>query len=325
MSKTNYRVRSRHVPERFFQVRGLGELLCAPIALSLARGGTVRNARAVLDNMTRTHSHLIVCIGMAALGALGAHAQGGTAPPNGFVTMSASGSTTDVHPNYGTDTRMTLDANGDPVVAFLWQNPSGNGDYSDTTLYVSAWSRTKGSFLAPVKIEVTGDIVGSGSPGVSLSIAHDTSSNRLGLAYRVVTASGREIHFAISQDDGATWNIETVATTSLGDVLGMDLGMALGVAYAAYGENNVGIVYLTAPETAAGASWKSTVAPIEAGYSTPELGFGLALDGNGTPVLAYALDADNSADVRLEFWRLDKPTPSASHLPMGTTAASLTM
>ncbi len=92
-----------------------------------------------------------------------------------------------------------------------------------------------------MKIEVTGDIVGSGSPAVSLNLAHNASANRLGLAYRVVAASGTAMHFALGPDDGATWNIQTAATTSLDDVLGVDLGMALGVACADYGQNNVGI------------------------------------------------------------------------------------
>ena len=63
----------------------------------------------------------------------------GTAPPNGFTSVALSSNPNDNNSNYGMDTRLVLDANGDPSVCFLWADPNGDGDDSDTTLYFAGW------------------------------------------------------------------------------------------------------------------------------------------------------------------------------------------
>ena len=261
-----------------------------------------------MKNLVRSSSLLsLMCLAGCGL-ALAA----GTAPPNGFTNVAVSSNADDVHPNYGVDTRLVLDANGDPAVCFLWADPNGDNDYSDTTLYFTGWSRTQGKFLAPVKVAVTGDIATQDAE-VGISLARDASNNMFGIAYRVEPTSGDTvvIHLALSTDGGATWKDEVVESkTGDGDFRTPTLALANGNAYLAYISDGHGVKYITGKETDPPANWTSQLAPVDTGYSAYENVASLALDSNGVPGIAYILDSDSANDQRLKFWRPGSTTAS---------------
>lgn len=225
--------------------------------------------------------------------------------PNGFTNVSISTNTDDVHPNYGMDTRLVLDSNGDPAVCFLWADPNGDNDYTDTALYFTSWSRTGVKFQAPVKVAVTGDI-GTSDPEVGISLARDASNNVFGIAYRIEPTddSTVEIHLALSSDGGVTWKDEKVdSKTQDGEYRTPSLALANGNVYLAYVSDGHGVKYITGKESDPPANWISQIAPVESGYSNWENVASLALDSNGAPGVAYILDSASSQDQHLKFWR----------------------
>ena len=224
----------------------------------------------------------------------------GTPPPNGFISAVASTEQQGAWANFGANPRMTLDANGDPVIAYLWVDPNGDGNDNDTILYFVAWSRTLGKFAPPVKVAVPG-IGGSTSANITLTIARDASTNTLGIAFIKQSVDSDEVHIALSSDGGNTWKEQTQASGKL--YASPSLAMANGSVYLAYISDPDGPRYVTGKLSDAPTQWSSQLAPLQSGYKRYLEVVSLALDSNLKPALAYVLGSDAGADMHLVFWR----------------------
>jgi hypothetical protein len=106
----------------------------------------------------------------------------------------------------------TLDANGDPAMAYLFIDPDNNNDGSDSALHFVSWNRAKYRWNSPVKVAVVGDTEPN-SPRMGICLVSDATTHQFALAH--VTGT-REVRLALS-DDGVAWKgvpVEMVAEGS---------------------------------------------------------------------------------------------------------------
>ncbi len=226
-------------------------------------------------------------------------------PPVGFSSVAPAPSADNGHPNYGRNVRMVLDQNGDPAIAFLINDPNGDGDYSDSKLVFIGWSRTQYKWRPIVDIAITGDVSGSGNGTAPISIARDASTNRLGIAYPVVTPSNYRIDLATSTDNGASWKTQQVMSANP-QLMQPSLALAKGQAYLGLYHDTIGVQFLSGAETAAPATWRLQTAPIPSGFdNSANRSLSVATDSLGNPGIAYL--AYNNATSAEVFWRPSSP------------------
>jgi hypothetical protein len=77
--------------------------------------------------------------------------------------------------NFGEAVSLALDANGDPIIAYVLADPNLDGDRSDSSLNVLKWNRAAGKWTAPVRV-ATGNFSNRFS-GASISLARDAEFN----------------------------------------------------------------------------------------------------------------------------------------------------
>ena len=228
-------------------------------------------------------------------------------PPIGFSQILPA-PPNDSQPGFAVAFSVTLDANDDPAVAYVIEDPDNNSDPADSTLQFLSWNRAGYRWHAPVTIAPLGAIDKS-TPRHGLSLVRDAVANRFGIAF---SASGdRELRVAFSED-GAAWRQVTVLTGEEGAAGGPTLALHDGRIFLAYqGEGDEGrraLYFRSGAQTDPPAKWQSSRAPLLDGtWDVRRAGISLALDATGSPAVAYWLNPSEGYNVTAGFWRPGDP------------------
>ena len=241
-------------------------------------------------------------------------------PPAGFSTVVANPNQNSGHPeNFGQFPCFVLDQNGDPLLTYLWVNPSGNLslDASDTRLYFISWNRSSNSFNAPVEIAVTGDIAAEGN-GVLVdfnypeALARDPVNNTLAIAWRSYSANaaGAYVNIAFSTDGGQTWVSQVVTSIPVNVSDYSDIAVALynGTVYLCYyngtGAPGTGAAELvTGKETTLPNTWSTQQFSNAADYTVVLPYYSIALDSDGVPGIVLTRQPNGNGAYPTYFWR----------------------
>lgn len=215
-------------------------------------------------------------------------------PPPAGLSNAAPAPKGSAYENYGPATAVALDENGDPVIAFEWADPNGDGDKADTEVRFVRWDRATYKWTKPVKVAVTGALA---DQNVNiLAVACDRDSGAVG----ILIAGSEQLKYAVSSDQGATWNLSTV-TAPAGQPHGVALAAAGGQAYAVVNGEDAA-AYLTGAFSNSG-SWKNSVVPANGWKVRNNADVALALDASGKPALAFYEDQADGDHHRYVFWR----------------------
>jgi hypothetical protein len=235
-------------------------------------------------------------------------------PPAGFSTVVANPNQNSKFPeNFGQYPCFVLDQNGDPLLSYVWVNPSGNGSLnnSDTALYFVSWNRSSNSFNAPVEIAVTGDVSANQVETASNypeALARDPVNNTLAIAYRSYSANAATayVNIAFSTDGGQTWasQVVTSAAVAVNDYSNLALALYNGAVYLIYYVGSSGPAELvTGTETTAPNTWSSQHFPQVTGYSEVLNYYSIALDSSGVPAVVLTRQPNGSGAYPTYFWR----------------------
>lgn len=219
-------------------------------------------------------------------------------PPAGILKGAAAPKGADPA-KYGVNSAIALDENGDPALAFLWFDPNGDGDVSDTALYFVHWDRAKYAWRNPVKVATVGNIPSQNVEPVSL--AFDSSTGLAALAYPVNGQDGLTV--AQSKDAGMSWQPAVVTAGLEGPVASTSLALAGGRIYLAANSEG-GVRYLEADASSDPSAWKSQPVPRLPGtkYRT-DTNVPVVLHGAGKPVVGYVLEAEDESNTIYAVWR----------------------
>ena len=226
-------------------------------------------------------------------------------PPVGFSQI-VQAPPNETQPGFAVAFSVTLDANDDPAIAYVIDDPDNNSDPADSTLHFVSWSRALHRWNAPVTVAIAGEI-DKGVPRHGLSLARDGVANRFGIAY---SASGnRELRVAFSED-GAAWRHVTVASGDEGATGGASLALHDGRIHLAYegpgDEGRRALYYRTGAQTDPPDKWTSSRAPLlDRAWDVRRAGISLALDATGRPAVAYWLNPSEGYTLTVAFWRPD--------------------
>ncbi len=227
-------------------------------------------------------------------------------PPSGF-SVAATGpglAGSQLASNYGFDISLVLDANGDPAIAFLFDDPNVDSDHTDTQLLFRSWNRATYQWNNAVVVGRVGDATSTFHQ--STSLGYDASTNTFAVASE--TNQGESILVWVSTDGGATFTSKATIKPDNGSSE-PSLALRGGNIYLAYYEPFTGIKYVTGALSAASTTWTTKTAPVPNGTtlgSWPSL----AVDSSGAPAVAYwGGSTTDSYNQILLFWR-----------PAGTTA-----
>jgi uncharacterized protein (TIGR03437 family) len=231
-------------------------------------------------------------------------------PPSGFslVAMAPGAPGTEAAGRHGHALSVALDANGDPALSFVYNDPNGDGDPIDAELRFLSWNRARYRWNPEVRVGVVGITATSTQP--SASLAFDPSTNTFAVASE---ARARTIHLYTSTNGGASWTLKAAFGGDVA-VWGPSLALAGGNAHFAYNVENEGIRYLTGRFVAEATSWTTKIAqrPLDTELALPGVPPSLALDSAGAPGIAYWVPpAAPSINRILLFWR-----PAGTALPV---------
>ncbi len=254
---------------------------------------------ATIDAYT-TYSYRVFAISTGGTSAASNEVQMG--PPSvGFSMVSLTPTKAFDPGQYGRQVSMALDSNGDPAIAFIYQNPSNAGTGVDSTLNFVGWDRANYQWKSPVKVDVSG--IANPNATTTLSMASDPSTGRLGVLYQKnlsTTGAPDQLGIAFSTDFGATWTVQAVPVNGKDSVASPSLALAGGQVYLAFWQDTA-TVYFTGSQTTAASSWTKTAVPSlnpSGGFRGP---LSLALDSSGKPGVAYWFDETGGPSIG--FWR----------------------
>lgn len=227
-------------------------------------------------------------------------------PPQGFSLVAPApvigGSPVTT---YGDDIAMTLDANGDPAFAFVFEDPNQDSDASDTEVLFRSWNRAQYSWNSVVAIATVDDIAATNRN--SVGIAYDRSTSTFVIASEYQTSGGAGVKVFTSADAGKTWTLKQTYATNA-QSYGPSVALAAGRIYLAFNVDSIGIQYYTGTLSADPSTWTKKTAPVPANTGVALFGTGpsLALDGSEIPAIAYwAPDTSQGYNEILFFWRPD--------------------
>ena len=221
--------------------------------------------------------------------------QRGMDPPSGFSTA------VELPEDGGQRFGVSLSAVGDqfnqPLIAAVWDDPNGDGVRTDTRVFFTRWNGEKKEYEALKTIEVVGEI-DLAPPLRQVAIGRDSVTGRIGIAF---VKAGAGIRYAFSDDEGANFSLATVGMDpGTGDSSYPQIALKNGTTHIAYVTSNEQVLYRT--RTGASGAFSEVTAPITAGQASALGSISLALDGDGTPGLAY-FTRGASLRATLAFWR----------------------
>ncbi|MHB8874078.1 MAG: hypothetical protein ACYC8T_10365 [Myxococcaceae bacterium] len=249
----------------------------------------------------------------------------GEMPPTGYTRAVVQPDAGALTTRVGIFATLALDQNGQPMLAYVHQDPNGDGVRQDDKVVFTRWNGEDKGWQPPKTVEVCG-AQDDAAPHRQLSLARDDSTGRLGLAY--VTAA-QTVKLASSDDEGQTWSLEVASVPNpnahpLGDP---QLKMAGGKVHLAYWEASArcggaacGTVhYRTRQGQGPGGFSADVQAPLVAGaQGNMAMPLSMALDSAGAPGLAYFVETSASSNVTLAFWRPGAVTATAIFDSAGT-------
>jgi hypothetical protein len=221
-------------------------------------------------------------------------------PPPAGVLKGAAAPMGAEGTRYGMNSALAFDENGDPALAWLWFDPNGDGDSSDTALYFVHWDRAKYQWRTPVKVATVGNLNSGNVEPVSL--AFDGETGNAALVYPVEAHDGLTI--AVSKDAGATWQPSAFVAGLRGTVSATSLVIAKGRLYLAGNSESAGVRYIAADFPSDSSGWKSQAAPVLSGTKyISNTNVSLTLDGSGMPLMAYVLQPEDGNNYHFVVWR----------------------
>jgi hypothetical protein len=227
-------------------------------------------------------------------------------PPGGFHTIAPR---PENHPDtaLGRFISPVLDSNGDPAVAYVYNDPNGDGKGDDTQLMFVSWDRAAYRWKEPVVVATVGNF-DPRPPAPCLSLTRDAQTGTYGAAW-VDPGDNKTVHMALSHDDGATWAVKTAfnnAQTSAGP----NLAFFGGRAYLTLEQDKtMKVIYTSGGIDEDPYQWRGGFAPMLPGNSVVSRATSLALDDTGVPALAYWQKVNNGNLWTLTFWRPGTGSP----------------
>ncbi|MFZ5471781.1 MAG: hypothetical protein ACOZIN_20320 [Myxococcota bacterium] len=230
----------------------------------------------------------------------------GQMPPTGYSVVVEQPTNLGASNRIGASVAMVLDQNEQPFVAYVHEDPNGDGIAIDTCVELTRWNGVDKAWEAPRTVDVVGQIDTS-HPHRQVAIARDSVTGVLAVAY---LASATQVNLALSDDEGENWSIETASAPGNETLNDPVLALYGGEVHLAYHQANqrctgaqCGAV-LYRSRLASGAFSSATAVPLLAGTdANPAKPIAMALDADGKPGLAYFLETTASPTVTLAFWR----------------------
>jgi len=241
-------------------------------------------------------------------------------PPGGILNTAPVPKGTEP-PKYGAASALGLDENGDPMIAFEWQDPNGDGNYSDNDVRFVRWNRAARKWLPAVQAQVVGEILNQGVNPISIACDRKT-----GLLAIVIPVGEKGAYVVLSKDGGATWSgapIPGITTTVNSTALAIVDGTTHLVVASTESE-----AYSLTGQAEKISSWKRESLPLTSGWKREgNANVGLAIDATGKPVVAWYEAQDGGDGRRFRVWRPGgktttalETTRSADHPDLAITA-----
>lgn len=253
---------------------------------------------------------------------------GGTGTGGGACAKApASGFTVAVPPSDGTVgayTAVAQDQNGDPLIAYVWEDPMGQSS-DKSTLHFLRWDRCAGAFTAPVTLDTVGD-QGFSAPERGAAIAFDPAAGKIAVAYqRTDFPPGYNpmvrVYLVTSTDMGQTWSAPALVsqTSKLGDsyssgepsvaIKGSDVWVSYAHSNHACCDDNCGSCTgeWVAHSSDGGATWSYEIVKVGGAVAQPATTSPseLRLDAGGNPGLVYIADDDaQSYNRRVVYYQV---------------------
>ncbi|HWE87783.1 MAG TPA: hypothetical protein VG267_22765 [Terracidiphilus sp.] len=223
-------------------------------------------------------------------------------PPSAGISDAAAAPKGSDPAKYGTATAVALDENGDPEIAFEWNDPNGDGDQSDTEIRFARWDRGSYKWVAPVRVAVTGPLQDQGVNPIALGCDRATGS------LAMIAAVGDNLLYATSSDHGATWKSMSLPNSkSTPHAVALVIGS--GQVCAAVNAES-GATYVSGSISDPG-SWKSQAIPAGGGWKLRNsTNVAIAADSMGKVALAFYEDQEDGDGHRYVFWRPDSSAPT---------------
>jgi len=237
----------------------------------------------------------------------------GTDPATGWSVIQELPSSASTLTRLGVSVASAPDQHGQPLVAYLEDDPNGDGMRQDTRLFFTRWNGSANAWLAPKQVEVVGEI-DVAHPNRQVSIARDAVTGRIGIAY--VRIMDNCVRFAWSDDDGLNFSIMNASQVpSAALVSNPSLVMAGDTVMLAYVHGS-DLVYRK--RTGSGDFTEQRFP----GSLALQGAVSLALDADGQPGVAFFQSMGGGA-AGLFFWR---PGAASAHTiaTSGTVDVSLT-
>ncbi len=234
----------------------------------------------------------------------------GDMPPTGSsraVEQPDAGAATS---RIGVSVSMALDQNEQPMLAFVEEDPNGDGVRQDDRVRFTRWNGVDRAWQPPVTVGTSGQ-VDDGFPHRQVSLARDAETGRLGVAF---TTGATQVKLATSLDEGETWTVEVASAPNPGASAVGDpqLAMAAGSVHLAYWQERLrcagtgcsAVLYVRRDGAGPGGFSTAEVFPLAAATdANVPMPLSLALDSAGKPGVAAFLGVSSAATVTLAFWR----------------------
>ncbi len=240
----------------------------------------------------------------------------GVEPPTGYSVALELPSGNGPSVRVGVSASMALDQFSHPMIAALYTDPNNDGLHIDDSLVFTRWNGfDKTADGGTVGYQKAATIASVGEidltePNRQVSLTRDPMTGQIGIAY---INEQKLVKVALSNDEGATWSLETVNLTNTSGHLLSNPALVIknGVTHVAYfeaeapcGTADCGqVIYRKRTGKAA---FSDATSPAPAGTDvTLAKPIALAVDSAGNAGIAYFTGPTGAASgpVSLLFWR----------------------